>query len=184
MKRLWASLGKLAKFLSLILGHKGLIPDVTWVTPELAVGGGFYRWQVGELRARGVQSIVDLRLEDRHNEVVLTQHGMNLLHLPVLDYGAPSQEQLLRGTRWVQGQLAQGRKVLINCRRGRGRSVTMLCAVLMTQGYSLDEAYARIRRKRWFASLNHSQRRALEEFADILGRPENAAASMRVPQTH
>ena len=49
--------------------------------------------------------------------------------------------QIDEGTEWILGQMAAQRTVLVTCRAGQGRSVTMVLAALMRLGHTLDELF-------------------------------------------
>jgi atypical dual specificity phosphatase len=139
-------------------------PDVSWITPSLAVGGTLLPRQFKGLAQMGIQAVVDLREEGRDDEERLAQHGIRLLHLPVRDTWPPSQDQLLQGTDWVLGQLEAGKKTLLHCKSGVGRSIVLGCCVLMRQGDDLARALRLIKARRWGVDLNRRQMSAIEQF--------------------
>ncbi len=139
-------------------------PDVSWITSSLAVGGTLLPRQFKGLAQMGIQSVVYLREESRDDEELLAQHGIRLLHLPVRDTWPPSQDQLLQGTDWVLGQLEAGRKTLLHCKSGVGRSIVLSCCVLMRQGYDLARAVRLVKARRRGVDLNRRQMSALEQF--------------------
>ena len=93
------------------------LPDISWITPDLSVSGTLRPGHIIHLANIGIGAIVDMRTEGKDDEPLLSQHGIDFLHLPVRDRQAPSQAQLLQGTGWVLTQLAARRRVLIHCRR-------------------------------------------------------------------
>ncbi|MFQ5849734.1 MAG: dual specificity protein phosphatase family protein [Candidatus Binatia bacterium] len=143
-------------------------PDVSWITSTLAVGGSPVPRQFAGLAQIGIQAVVDLREEARDDEGLLVEHGIRLLHLPVRDHWPPSQSQLLHGTDWVLGQLAAGRKTLLHCKNGVGRSIVLGCCVLMRQGYDLARAVHLVKARRWGVALNRRQMSALKQFGASL----------------
>ena len=159
------------------------LPDISWITPALSVGGTLHPRHIGELARMGIGAIVDLREEARDDEGLLTQHDIRLLHLPVRDHGPPSQAQLLQGTRWVVDQLEAGGKVLIHCREGVGRSAVLACCVLMHQGESLTSALRLVKARRWGSHPRRRQREALEQFAQLGWSPGPAAPPDPPPHT-
>jgi protein-tyrosine phosphatase len=137
---------------------------LAWITPEMAIGPALSKERLRLLTKAGIGSVLDARREASDDEAELARLGLRFLHLPVDDYGAPSQEQLATAAEWTLAQFAQGRKVYLHCRSGIGRSPCIACAILMAIGYPLPDAYAAVRRKRRWATLSESQRAALEEF--------------------
>jgi hypothetical protein len=116
-------------------------PDITWVLPELGVGGrpdpAHLPRLVRELRVRRV---VDLRQEERDDEQALGRLGGRLLHLPTPDTCAVAQEHLDLGVRWVVEGLERRERVLVHCQHGIGRSALLACCVLVSLGNSPSQA--------------------------------------------
>ena len=110
-------------------------PNLDWITDRLAVGGGVDSGLAERLAGElGISAIVDLRAEARHDPALLERHGMKLLHLPTEDHCAVDQAALDRGVAFVAGELAAGRRVLVHCREGVGRSALLALCVLVDQG--------------------------------------------------
>ena len=140
-------------------------PDLDWITDSLAVGGAIPDHQIQAIHTLGVGSVVDLRCESRDNVAELNRLGIRFLHLPTRDWHPPTVEDLERGSAWVLDEMAQGRKVLVHCQHGIGRSVILVAVVLVRMGYDWQEALRLVRVKRWGASPNAQQVSALAEFA-------------------
>ena len=122
--------------------------DMAWVDPHLAIGAAFRPVQVRELHDLGVRRVVDLRAEDRDDEVVLARHGIELLHLPTPDCCAIEDGSIERGIAWVSEALDRGQKVLVHCQYGIGRSALLCACVLVDRGLPADDALARLKRAR------------------------------------
>lgn len=93
------------------------------------------------------------------------ERGVEVLHSPIKDFTAPSVEQPpLEVLRWVEGQVEAGKKVLIHCMGGLGRSGTVATAWLMySKGLSLREALMEVRKKRPGAVETWEQMEVLKE---------------------
>jgi dual specificity MAP kinase phosphatase len=146
-------------------------PDLTWVTGHLAVSASLLPRHIPSLAGLGIGAIVDLRQEATDDPDLLALHGISFLHLPVRDHSPPTQEQLGLGTRWVLDQLQAGRKALVHCREGVGRSVVLASCVLMAQGHDLESAVGLIKGRRWGIALRRAQIRSLSEFHQRLRGP-------------
>jgi protein-tyrosine phosphatase len=158
------------RFYSSIAARRGNLSGIpinfSWITPNLAVGGRYPVEAIEHLATRfGITHIVDVRVEEKDNEAVLREHGITLLHLPTIDSRAVSQEMLEDGVAWVNQQLADGGKVYIHCAHGIGRSVLLACCVLVSMGYSAQDALRQVKQKRPQAAPNQEQLNALVEFA-------------------
>jgi protein-tyrosine phosphatase len=109
--------------------------DLHWLTEQLAVGGRFPAAAAAALAAEHhIGNVVDLREEDRDEEVELRRHGILLLHLPTTDRCALSRRALRDGVTWVSAALDLGQRVLIHCEHGIGRSALLAMAVLVSRG--------------------------------------------------
>ena len=74
--------------------------------------------------------------------------GMRQLRLPVLDYCAPSTQQLESGLDFIRRQ-PPGATVYVHCKAGRGRAGTMLMAYLIdAKGMTPSEAQAMLTKVR------------------------------------
>jgi len=135
--------------------------DLSWVTPQIAVGARFEIGEAAALRAQGIARVVDLRTECCDDEEVLRTHGVLLLSLPTEDCCAVSQEMLDDGVAWVRAQLSDGHRVYIHCEHGIGRSVLLTVCVLVDLGFEPLEALAHVKRARAKASPSPEQLEAL-----------------------
>ena len=147
------------------------LPDqlnMSWVTDSLAVGGRVRPQDIRRLAQAGVSAVVDTRSEHQDDPAQMGAEGIALLLLPTPDTYPLSIEQLQEGTTWVNAQIAQGKRVLIHCEHGVGRSVLLTAAVLVTQGMSADDALDLVQRRRWQAAPNHRQTKRLQEFERVI----------------
>jgi len=156
------------------------LPDrlnMSWVTEQLAVGGRIHPEDIGRLPGAGVGAVVDTRSEHQDDADAMAANGIALLYLPTPDTYPLSIAQLLEGATWVNQQIAGGRRVLIHCEHGVGRSVLLTAAALVQCGMGAHEAMALIQRRRWQAAPNHRQMRRLQEFERVIhARQSNSVA--------
>ncbi len=150
------------------------LPDLSWITPGLSISGTLHSRHFERLFQLGIGAIVDLREEGKDDEELLGCYGTRLLHLPVRDHWPPSQAQLVAGTQWVANQRADGRKALIHCKEGIGRSVVLACCILMHEGHDLASALRLVKARRWGVALNRRQVEGLEQFAQLIKPPPRA----------
>ncbi|HEX9414882.1 MAG TPA: dual specificity protein phosphatase [Ktedonobacterales bacterium] len=151
------------------------LPDrlnMSWITPQLAVGGRIHPEDLARLAAIGVTRVVDTRAEHSDDAAALAAHGIELLYLPTPDTYPLSLEQLREGADWITRQLASGERVLVHCEHGVGRSVLLTAAALVEEGMSAQEAIHLIQAGRWQAAPNHSQMVRLQEFERCIRAPE------------
>jgi protein-tyrosine phosphatase len=116
-----------------------LSPDVplnlTWITPDLAVGGRLSDAEAGRLAAhQSVGAVVDLRSEAVDERAIFAAQGIAFLHLPTDDHAAITPAMLDEGVAFVAAQRGASRRVLIHCEHGIGRSATLALAALVAGG--------------------------------------------------
>jgi len=125
--------------------------NLTWITAHVAIGGRLSNAEAARLGAdERVGAVVDLRSEAVDDAKVLRRQGIALLHLPTDDHAAITPAMLERGVAFVHEHLARGRRALIHCEHGIGRSATLTLAVLVAEGRTPLEALnlAKDRRER------------------------------------
>jgi hypothetical protein len=109
--------------------------DLSWITDTFAIGGSFAPNQTEVLaREHGVAAVVDVRGEACDDEVLLARYGIELLHLPTIDFEPISPRMLERGVAFVTAHLRAGRRVLVHCAHGIGRSALLGLCVLVERG--------------------------------------------------
>jgi len=135
------------------------------ITPQIYVGGQYGRRGKRKLEAAGITAGLNLRTEfdDAAHGLALEQY----CHLPTVDDDAPSMEHLHKGVSFIRRVLSGGGRVYIHCAGGVGRAPTMAAAYFVTQGMTVPEALALIRRTRPFISITPAQMARLREFAAI-----------------
>jgi HAD superfamily hydrolase (TIGR01549 family) len=138
--------------------------DVDWIAPDLAVGSRIDPRNVPRLRRMGVEAVVDLRAEETDDPALLNQYGLRFLHLPMTDGDPLTQDQMRDGSNWIAGERREGRKVLVHCQHGRGRSIMLAAAVFIDQGLSPTAAIERIRARRPLVALSAPQLAAIYEY--------------------
>lgn len=124
--------------------------DMTWVTDQIAVGGGIWNEaNMIEVVREGVTHIIDMQIEfdDRR---LAEPYGLRVLWNPTDDDFSPKSSELLqRGVDFALEALKDPQsKLLIHCAAGVHRAPMMTLAVLRAQGWSLVDAVREIEDKR------------------------------------
>lgn len=147
-----------------------------WIADGLAVGGCFPIAAAAELaRAHGISRVVDLRAECCDDERLLRQNGLTLLHLPTDDNCAIAPDRLHAGVAWVGEALDEGRRVLVHCQHGIGRSALLAVAVLVSRGLPPLQALEQAKRARALVSPSPPQLEALIAHARAVRLARGAA---------
>jgi predicted protein tyrosine phosphatase len=142
--------------------------DISWITPDLAVGACFPDDAIDEVAHEyRIRAVVDLRAESHAGEIELADHGIELLHLPTLDHASVAPEMLRAGVGFAARHLDAGERVLLHCQHGVGRSGLLALCVLVQQGYSPLEALQLAKSRRNKVSPSPKQ---FDTWADWLRR--------------
>lgn len=116
------------------------------------------------LREQGIGALLTLT-EGPLPLDALARHGLESLHIPVMDMSAPTPRQFEEALAFIDRMRAAGRAVAVHCLMGQGRTGTILAAYLIRAGASTEEAVARVRAVCPNAVCAPIQEDALDEFA-------------------
>ncbi len=109
-------------------------------------GPAYMEWDFPRLRKMGYSVVVSLECE-RLNTFEIEDSGFEHKKICVQDFAAPSFDQLDEFVAFVDAKKAEGKRVLVHCYAGRGRTGTMLAAYLIHEGMHSDAAIREIREK-------------------------------------
>lgn len=119
---------------------------LTWVTDHLAVGAAPMSCaQMESLHEAGIDAILNLCAEFCDLHEIECAAGFEVYHLPLADEEAPELEALERALAWLDEAIYLGKKVLIHCRHGIGRTGTVLNAYLLRRGLGHRLAWFKLR---------------------------------------
>jgi protein-tyrosine phosphatase len=143
-------------------------PNLSWITPLLAVGGSFPPERARDLaRVFAIRAVVDLRVEACDDAADLTRCGLAFLSLPTQDHAAVAQAMLDEGVVFANRHLDRGERILIHCEHGIGRSATLALCVLVSRGHTPLAALELAKSQRPLVSPSPAQ---YEAWADWLRR--------------
>jgi protein-tyrosine phosphatase len=92
------------------------------------------------IKGHGISAIMNVCAEYCDLHEIEAANGFEVYYLPVVDQGVPPLAELEAALEWLDGALACGKKVLVHCRFGIGRTGVFVMAYLMRKGYRLKEA--------------------------------------------
>lgn len=111
--------------------------------------------------------VKDYELE--YNINLWRKFNVEYIHLPVPDFHAPQILELYHIVKWIKEKISQGKKVLIHCYGGLGRSGTVAAAYLMySRNMAPWNAISYVRRKKSRSIESLRQINLLEIFNLIL----------------
>jgi len=118
---------------------------VRWITAELALGyAPRSHDHLETIRQQEISAIVNLCAECYDLHDTEKNAGFALFYMPIPDEEAPTLEDLEKALNWVAECINSGKKVLVHCRFGIGRTGTFVVAYLMSKGHSLKAAFRKL----------------------------------------
>ncbi len=147
-------------------GKKDDVLDITPITEYLYISGwpaGEHAPQIAEL---GIALIISMIREKQDEE--LTQPPFQNIQLKTTDFVLLpiSTDKLRQGVETALPVIENGGKVLAYCKSGIHRSAAMAACILISQGYSVEDAIQLIKEKRPAAKPDTPHiRKQIEKFA-------------------
>jgi len=139
------------------------VPPIQKIANHLYLSRRLLSSDLDYLKSQNIDCIVDVTAEFAGLESAMTDKHFDYLTIPVLDHKTPSLHKLRHALYWIDTQVAQSRSVVIHCALGRGRSVFVMAAYLLSRDPSLsvDQVLAQINAIRSSAQLNKMQYKVL-----------------------
>jgi dual specificity MAP kinase phosphatase len=146
--------------------------DFSAITDTLYVGTAPHSKDYDTLRKLGIELVLNVRVDrwpypDRHNPALPS------LWIPTFDspFIPIPLAMLRRGVIAALEVLEAGGKVYVHCTKGIHRSVAMAAAILIAQGYSVEEAVQLLKARRAVADPDIWYiRRQIRRFAKLWDR--------------
>ncbi|MBN2032004.1 MAG: dual specificity protein phosphatase family protein [Deltaproteobacteria bacterium] len=114
---------------------------LSWVTSQLAVGHAPMSYEeLKAIRDQGIDAIINLCGEycDLHH--IQKDFGFEVYYLPVEDNQAPSLQEVEKALQWLDDAIYLGKKILVHCHLGIGRTGTFVTAYLLRRGFTMKLA--------------------------------------------
>lgn len=153
------------------------IVKINWIEPGVVAASGIPLGvkDLQSLYEQGIRAIVTLTehpltVQEEITTQVLAEIGLTCLHAPIVDQYPPDMATVRETAQFINQMKAQGQPVLLHCHAGVGRTGTMLHAYYLAEGFSLEEAKAKVKTYKpssQFFMLSDAQKTFLETFAKV-----------------
>ncbi len=150
---------------------------LTWITDYLAVGHAPMSYDdLDSIKEQGISGIVNLCGEFSDLHELEEGAGFEVFYLPIPDETAPKMEQMEKGLEWLDEAVYLGKKVLVHCKLGVGRTGTFVTAYMLRRGFNLKKA-SKLLKKTRANPTNYSQWWLLRKFGKKEGQLKMAEPS-------
>ncbi len=149
------------------------VPNFSWVVPDKLAGmaqpgsSNPLDQDLATLQGHGIRLLVSLT-ETPTSPDAAAGYDIAVLHLPVIDFTAPTMEQLHTFVVQADASIEASLPVGVHCAAGKGRTGTFLAAWFVFKGMTADEAIEEVRRLRPGSIETEEQEQAVRDFAVYL----------------
>jgi Fe-S-cluster containining protein len=143
--------------------------SISWLTENLGLGHApMSHGEMESVREQGIHAIVNLCGEFCNLHEIQEEYDFEVYYLPTCDEEVPSMDELEKALDWLDEAIYLGKKVLVHCRFGIGRTATFVMAYLLRKGYGLKVARKKVEKTRAVSS-SFSQWRLLKKYHKAAG---------------
>ena len=120
------------------------------------------------IRTEGIDAIVNLCGEFCDLHEIEEKSGFEVYYLPIPDESAPDMEDMEKALAWLDEAIYLGKKILVHCHHGIGRTGTFVTSYLLRKGLGLKVAGKKLKGTR-ANPTNYSQWRLLKKYSKKSG---------------
>ncbi len=133
--------------------------------------------ELGSIKGHGIDAILNLCGEFCDLHEIEEKTGFEVYFLPIPDENAPDMEEMEKALDWLDEALYLGKKVLVHCRHGIGRTGTIVSAYLIRRGMGLKLASKKMQKTR-ANPTNYAQWSFLKKYNKKVGRLSSGESVM------
>lgn len=114
---------------------------LTWITDYLAVGHAPMSFvELDSIKKQGINAIINLCAEFDDLHEIENKSGFEVYYLPIQDENTPDMDDMEKALAWLDEAIYLGKKTLVHCRHGIGRTGTFVTSYLLRRGLGLKVA--------------------------------------------
>ncbi len=137
---------------------------VTWITTHIALGHAPMSYEeLDAIRAQGIDAIVNLCAEFSDLHEIEMAAGFEVYYLPIWDEDVPEMDAMEKALAWLDEAIYLGKKILIHCRHGIGRTGTFITSYMLRRGMDLKAAKKKLKSSR-ATPTNYGQWKLLKRY--------------------
>jgi diacylglycerol kinase family enzyme len=153
------------------------VPPLQLIDDHLFLACRLFPSDMLSLKQQNITGILDVTAEFDGLDWSAESEELDYLNVPVLDHCSPAPDKLISAIHWIENHVREKRSVVVHCALGRGRSVLVVAAYLMSKypDLTVEQALTKIQGIRTTAGLNKTQLKALkrlQEAGKLKLRPE------------
>lgn len=138
--------------------------QLTWITDYLAVGSAPMSYvELDFIKKQGINAIINLCAEFCDLHEIEDKSGFDVYYLPIPDENTPNLDDMEKALAWLDEAVYLGKKILVHCRHGIGRTGTFVTAYLLRRGVGLKVASRKMRNTR-ATPANYAQWKLLKKY--------------------
>lgn len=143
--------------------------SLSWITSYLAVGSAPMSYEdLDCIKTQGINGIVNLCGEFCDLHQIESDSGFEVYYLPIQDECVPDLERMEKALAWLDEAVYLGKKILVHCRHGIGRTGTFVTAYLIRRGLALNTASEKLK-KTTAKPANYEQWRLIKKYGNRTG---------------
>jgi len=143
--------------------------NVTWITNSLCVGRAPMSYaELESIKTQGIDAIVNLCAEFSDLHELEESSGFEVYYLPIWDEDIPKMEAMEDALAWLDESIYLGKKVLVHCRHGIGRTGTLVTSYMIRRGHTLKAASKKLKSSKANPS-NYGQWKLLKKYGKKSG---------------